>query len=144
MGVTWQGKIVLVGVLVFASYLAWGSFADGREAQRLADLGPCGVAHAYVGWRVEFDDALGGATSIEGADFDAFTRRSGAFERAAGLVDAGSTPSAQATVIGRLRSLTRQDADRSNTTLASTDAFMDAFVDACPAQFVELMARFAD
>ena len=144
MGVTWQGKIVLIGILAFAGYAFWGSFADGREAQRLADLGPCGLAHAYVGWRIEFDDALGDATRIEGADFDAFTRRNGAFQRAARVVDVGSAPTVQATVVGRLRALTGQDADRSNTVLASTDGFMDAFVDACPAQFVELMTQFAN
>lgn len=144
MRLTWQGTIVLVGLVAFAGNLAWGSYADGREAQRLADSGPCGLAHAYVGWRVEFDDALGDATRIEGADFDAFTRTSGTFGRAALRVDVGAAPSAQATVVGRLRALTSQDADRSNTTVASTDAFMDAFVEACPAQFVELMARFAD
>ncbi len=140
---SWQGNSVLIGILVFTSFVTWGAFADGREAQRLADLGPCGLAQAYAGWRVDFGDVPCDATGVEGADCEAFTQRSLAFEYAARLA-AESAPPAQATVIGQLRALAGQDADRSSATPASTDAFVGAFVATCPMEYLELMSRFVD
>lgn len=144
MSVPWQANIVLIGILVFASYVVWGAFADGREAQPLADLGPCGLAQAYADWRVDSDDEPCGTAGVEGADCEAFAQRSRAFEQAAQVVASEAAPPAQATLIDRLRALTGQDADGTNPTVASTDAFMDAFVDACPTQHAELMARVVE
>ncbi|MFN2323881.1 MAG: hypothetical protein ABR510_13105 [Trueperaceae bacterium] len=139
MGVTVQVKIVLATIFVFVSYVTWVAFADGREAQRLADLGPCGLAQAYVGWRFESGD---GASGAEGTDVD--EARRDAFANAARLVDATSAPSDQAALVDRLRALTSQEADPSRSAPENTDAFLDAFGEACPVEYRESTGRFGD
>ena len=138
---TGQVKIVLATIFVFVSYVTWGAYADGREAQHLADLGPCGLAEAYAGWRFESGD---GVLGYDGTDVEEVQQRSAAFANAARLVDAGSAPSAEAALVDRLRVLTSQDDDPARAAPESRDAFMDAFGEACPAEFVELSARFVD
>ncbi len=49
------------------------------------------------------------------------------FAQAAQLIDVGSVSPAQATAVGLLGALAAQDADRSDPTPASTDAYMGAF-----------------
>ena len=144
MGVSWQGNIVLIAILVFTSYVVWSAFADSREAQRLADLGPCGLAQAYAEWRLDLGDEPCGTAGVEGAGCEAFAQRSRAFEQAAQLVAPEAAPPAQATLIDRLRAVAGQDADATNRTVASTDAFIKAFADACPTQYSELMARVVE
>jgi hypothetical protein len=143
-GVTGAVKVVLVAIFVFVLYVTWGAYVDGREARRLADLGPCGLAQAYVGWRVDSEGGLGAAAGTHRADADAFRRRSAAFANAARLAAAGSVPAAHAPVVEGLHALASRDTDPANAAGASADAFLEAFFEACPAESVDRTARFVD
>jgi hypothetical protein len=144
MALTWQGSVVGAGLLAFGLYSAWGGYADGREAERRATLGVCGLASSYVEWRVTFDASQRGATRIEGEAFTTFVRESGLFERAANRLRESSPPATQAQVLSRLHSIAAHDSNRANDTVASSELFLDAFFTECGTEAAAIAARFVN
>lgn len=130
MSLTWQGKLVVVAVVVAIAMVALGSRADRQAELTLASLEPCELAHHYIDWRVEFGKALDGATTIEGRQLSEFVKRSGQYARAAGA----ATGSADSHVLRALATVASYDADRDNPDVADADPLFEAFFVSCPAE----------
>ena len=132
MGTSWQGNIVLIGIVMLTVYVVSGAVAEQREAHRLADLGSCGLAQAYVSWRGDLDGAPCDGASGEGAGCEAFVRTNRTFEQAARIVAGESLPADQASLVDRLGALAVEAADSSAAAVSSIDGFWDAYAIACP------------
>ena len=132
MGTSWQGNIVLIGIVMLTVYVVSGAVAEQREAHRLAGLGSCGLAQAYASWRGDFDGAPCGGAADDGAGCEAFVRTNRTFEQAARLVAGQPLPADQASLVDRLGALALQAADGSAAERPSVDGFWDALAIACP------------